>query len=532
MEDFLNFLLNSTTDCIPTHIFKRKIWMHSLILPKNNLKEDFVNDLLNWDLSYNNGYSYWSNKKISPPYDSNSPPYLVEGEPIFFFRDIFNHTDSIIEFNQKIAHILGISWYKPKNSFCKIDDNGDYFSVAKIEDSENLRLCSINNEDLFFYLNLTDSVLIRFFDINRYDSESWDFGFRENEEEYNLTDNENEIYANLYHKKDDNGKSMYSILRGFQIIRDNLSDDIMDNKLWGRSEEREYVDFLIHDFKNNRLIECSSDPEKIGNYFVESDLPFGTSPAYFNPEVLSKYKSYPEKYSFEHGTIYCRGTWALKYAVNDKNQIIVYLKDISSLPYKEQLHWKSNNEEPKAGLPENVIKADFEGDWHHDYSHPLQSLIHNLNNISPIDIDGNQFTIWELKNSRPTKDIKRLSYILTDSKKEWEDQIDLLYQILIEGLNSKTINKLAKKFDCRVKGLRSIKQLQRCLEKKKISESDINLIINPLIRLNDYRRFIVSHNTSIGYPDEDLKENYKNLLEDCSKSMKKLSDLIDNHIFD
>ncbi|MDR0912662.1 MAG: hypothetical protein LBM96_08720 [Methanobrevibacter sp.] len=535
IEDFLNFLLNSSIETIPTHIFNNKIWLNSLILPKKCLKDDYVNELINWEIDYNNGYSYWSSrssKELSDPYDGDSPKFLSSGEPIFFFRDIFNNTDSIIEFNQKIAHILDVSFYEPKKSFCKLDKNGDYFTVAKIEDSKNLRLCTITKDDLFFYLYLTDSVLIRFFQAERWDGNSWNFGSRSDEEEYPVTDNKNEIYANLNYKKDDNGKILYSFLRGFQIIKNNISDEVMNNKLNGIAEEREYIDFLIHDWKNKKIIEWSSNPEKIGNYFIESNLPYGTSPIYFKPEVLSKYKSDPEKYSFELGSIICMGTWTLKYDVNDENQIIIYLKDISGLPYNEQLYWKSFNEKPKAGLPEHMIKSDFEGDWGYDYSHPLQSLKQNLGNLPQIHIDGNKFNIWELKSSSPTKNIKNLDYVLTDSKKEWEDQINLLYQIVIEGLNSKTINKLAKKLECHEKCLKSIKQLKKCLKKKEIPESTIDCIITPLIELNDYRRFITAHNTNEEYPDGDLKENYGNLLEKCSNSIKKLSEIIEDHILD
>ena len=57
------------------------------------------------------------------------------------------------------------------------------------------------------------------------------------------------------------------------------------------------------------------------NYFTQSDLPFEMSPAFFHPEVLTRYKSDSDKYTLQDRSISCRGAWHLQtYDINDAGQ--------------------------------------------------------------------------------------------------------------------------------------------------------------------------------------------------------------------
>lgn len=71
----------------------------------------------------------------------------------------------------------------------------------------------------------------------------------------------------------------------------------------GSPEPKQYTTFIAQDWKHDLVHECSCDPGHLGNYFVESDLPFQTSPAFFRPEVRLKYKANPDKYQMEGRSI-------------------------------------------------------------------------------------------------------------------------------------------------------------------------------------------------------------------------------------
>ena len=250
----------------------------------------------------------------------------------------------------------------------------------------------------------------------------------------------------------------------FSRNRNSKSDDEMIASLEREDDEREYASFLAIDWKHDTVRECSSDPEQLGNYFVQSDPPFETSPAFFKPEVIAKYKQDPDKYTIDQGHITCRGAWSLRFDSNNAGQIQVYLIDLSHLPYQEQLYWKSFNAEPKAGIAEHVFKRDFEGSW--DLPHdPLVGLKQLLRDFPSASYRGEDWAIWQLAHR---DQLDKLTYVMTDSFKEWKDQILELAQVLGDGLRKAEIRKVAQYLRCDDAQLGSIKLLKRCLEAKNV----------------------------------------------------------------
>ena len=100
-------------------------------------------------------------------------------------------------------------------------------------------------------------------------------------------------------------------------------------------------------------------------------------------------------------------------------------------------------------------------------------------------------------------------------------------QILIDGLNKKTINTLAKYLNCFDNKLGSIRLLSVCLKKAGTSSDDIKIIIDPLLNLWDLRSNIVAHPNKC-YPKCNLKNQFKNLLKNCDKSMRKFAEIINS----
>ena len=138
-----------------------------------------------------------------------------------------------------------------------------------------------------------------------------------------------------------------------QIIRPRrpaaeINEDIKNG--WTGQRHKQYVEFIAHDWRNQRTTKVSTNPKLTTNYFdVEGNSrPFELSPAFFRPEVLSKYKTDHDKYKITDRGINCRAAWTLRgYDVNEAGQVHAYICDLRALPYSEQLHWLSLNEEPK-----------------------------------------------------------------------------------------------------------------------------------------------------------------------------------------
>ncbi|QDP72132.1 hypothetical protein FOG18_05925 [Legionella israelensis] len=100
-------------------------------------------------------------------------------------------------------------------------------------------------------------------------------------------------------------------------------------------EQKNYESFTIYDFKHEQVVECSSDPNALDNYFKDTGKPFEMSPVFFKPEVLSEYKNNPEKYEVNERNIKCYGAWNLKtYSINEEGQVQTYIYYLGQLPHK------------------------------------------------------------------------------------------------------------------------------------------------------------------------------------------------------
>jgi hypothetical protein len=535
LEDEINFLLNTTEDYIPIYFSYKHFFLNSFIVPVNKLRKGYIEDLLKWNsllisYSYSYGYSYSKEKPKKETFkamsDGIGTKTLINSTAFIFHR--FNgdfKEKPFIELNQKIEHLLDIYWLGDKKAYCKLDDNGDFEKIFTVDkDKENeFTLCTIKQEDLNFYLFLTNSVLARVFDLDKIHG-SWnsDVNYKRIADSYR--DAKKEIFFNRTKVLEENGKPIRAWIKGFQIIRNEEKLSKMRKILEGR-EDREYTSFIIHDFKNKKIVEWSSNPKELGSYFVKNDLPFETSPAFFRSEVLSKYKQDPSKYIIEDRNITCRGSWSLEYDINEEGQVHAYICDLSRLPYQEQLYLSSFNEEPKAGISERAFKTDFMVSWDFDYD-PLFSLKQILEKFPVAKVKNRKFHIWKMPDLPETRDIKTLNYVVTDSIKEWENQILILDQIIIEGLCTQSINQLAKYLGCRNEELGSLKQLIKCFETLSIEKSEITIFSDPLLKLWKLRSSVVAH-AGKNYPKGDLKKHNRVLIEDCDKAMRKFADFID-----
>jgi hypothetical protein len=531
LEDAIIFLLETKLEMIPVYISCKQFFLYSLIVPKYKLRKDYIDDLLKWNFGASNGYSYgYTNHngkitpKIFPPMDdSGNTEILRNSSPIFFYRSFEGYNNgSFLELNQKIEHILDVYWLEDKKAFCRIDELGDFKEIVTVEKESDLILCTIKKKDLDFYLYLTNSVLIRVFDVIRVLDISKFSNFKDRKEEIYKNENE-KLFLKRTKQFNHENKINAAWIRGFQIIKNTTSIKELQKILKGEKDKK-YTSFIINDWKNKKICEWSCDPKKLGNYFVESNLPYETSPAFFKPEVLSKYKQDPSKYVLKDRNIVCRGAWSLDYDINEEGQVHAYLIDLSRLPYGEQLYWKSFNKEPKAGISKRALKSDFLGEWDFEYD-ALFSLKGILEKFPKVNFKGKEFAVWKLREVPDPNLLDNLNYVVTDSKKEWKDQILVLAQILIDGLNKKAINTLAKYLNCSDNELGSIKLLSVCLEKAGISSDDIKIIIDPLPNLWDLRSNVVAHPNKC-YPKCNLKNQFKNLLENCDKSMRKLAEII------
>jgi hypothetical protein len=235
----------------------------------------------------------------------------------------------------------------------------------------------------------------------------------------------------FYRQKLMSGYAAYT--RGVQIIRPRRTRKAVFTSGWFRKKNKQYVEFIAYDWRNECVTKVSTDPAATTNYFQakENSLPFELSPAFFKPEVLLKYKADRDKYAVGERNVSCRAAWALEAIdVNEAGQVHAYICYLRDLPFKEQLYWLSFNEQPKSSISERAFVNDFKGEFVNFVS-PLRKVISTCKRWH-----HDKVTWWTLRNE---KLLERVNTPFSSSRDEWAEAFMNLSKLVIEGFNTKAI---------------------------------------------------------------------------------------------
>ena len=372
-------------------------------------------------------------------YGSMRPGMALHPRQLVFCRRLEGLDEHYyFELLQEFTHAADIHWRDEEKAYCRLDENGDLepvVSITNTRDSDSLVLVTCKRKPLEQYLKATRTSLIRFFEVRVIDLDtfrSWD-----DADEKRSGVSEDLFLHQLIHPDG------HSWNRGVQVIRVNKPWDEPFSSPMGSKpdgENRNHASFIIQDWRNRKIVEVSAASEATTNFFVanQNSLPFELSPAFFRPEVLSKYKTDRDKYTIneEQHFIECRGTWFLKtYDVNEAGQVHTYLCYLRDLPYQEQLHWKSYNEKPKAPISKRAWENDFQGRPSEEIK-PLERVLWVLRHWTEAEV-----VWWRIRNQSPSR---RVNTPLTASRDEWALAFEDLAKIVIEGFQPKVIQGMLK----------------------------------------------------------------------------------------
>lgn len=416
-------------------------FVHAVIVPNENLEPIDSADLLQWSLDpYNSIANYVSG-------GGREGVWIERGLFHVGARTLDNATQLIFgrtfegwngkganyyELNQEYSHLNGIHWRPEHSGYCRFDSNGDLEPLVSVTSREDKNsesaLVTFIWGPLEEYLSASNSSLVRMFDftlLRRGNFHGWP----------NSEPEQHEYSPNIiYRQVVIPGHAAYT--RGVQIIRPRRSDKAVQTGItdaWFGASEREHAEFIAHDWRNGCVTKISTDPRDTTNYFEagENSLPFELSPAFFKPEVLLKYKSDRDKYTVEDRAVSCRSAWRLRgIDRNEAGQLHAYICDLRTLPYSEQLHWLSFNEEPKSGVSKRAIKNDFEGQFYDDLQ-PLQVMLSILRKW-----DSESCTWWKLREQGL---VEKVSVPVTASRDEWAEAFMDVAKLVVEGFCTKPI---------------------------------------------------------------------------------------------
>ena len=474
-------------------------FIHAVAVDKDILPLLEHSELLSWNGSpFTSCASYaWNGGGSEVWVEQNEGPWfprIFKGARLLVFGREFEGLEGKERFSyeilQEYSHLARIIWREEHNAYCRFDEHGDLENVVSVTFSKNssdITLISFQRKPLEQYLAASNSVLIRIFDFTllrrgkEYDFEGWSDGPE------TLCAESKEL---LYRQKVDVGKASYTT--GIQVLRSKQPKrEIFSQIIDPRNEASEQIDFITLDWHTECSTRETAFPSDAGKFFVASGNfpPRDLSPAFFRPEVLSKYKADREKFTIDerYRSISCRGIWMLRsFDRNEAGQIYAYVCDLWKLPIKEQEYWKSFNEKPKAGISKRSFLNDFKGEPV-DYHEPLVEILTFAEKWNKTNIAW-----WVLGDMSL---LKGVNTPLTESRDEWGNAFLGLSNLIVESFRiqelRKKLTELNLEFEANEK---SLKLLERIVIGLKIVDQGARL--NGLRTVHNIRSKLVAHSSS------------------------------------
>mgnify|MGYP001192021040 CR=1 FL=1 len=501
-NDITKLLDLTSKDWVMVYLYTDKIFLNSFTVAMNYYASYDNEEILNLNFpiketsasctGYNNGKDF--QYSLETTYEQG----LVDSSmrPLFFYRT--HYEDGKLcehyEMLQNFVHISGIFLNDRDGTYFLTNEEGDTeVKVVTLLESD-IKLILLERKALDYYLGYSNNFLVRFFDLKKLGGEkSWKI------ESFETSHLKRRIYI----------EDKQKWCKGAEIILPIYTIEQIE-----MGEQKKYESFTIYDFKHEQVVECSSDPNALDNYFKDTGKPFEMSPVFFKPEVLSEYKNNPEKYEVNERNIKCYGAWSLKtYSINEEGQVHTYIYYLGQLPHKEQLHWKKYNEEPKAEISEVAYNTDFLAEFD-EADCPLKEIKKQLLNFPPYVVNESEYILWKPKGGNIDILFNQTHPVITDINRDYKDFLLNLCVLMIDGLQEKTIRDLAQAD----KDAKSLTCLEMLLNKW--GSEHTKTILEALRKLQRERSKFAGHGG--GVIDFDIKKSALSLSKELSIALNLL----------
>ena len=123
------------------------------------------------------------------------------------------------------------------------------------------------------------------------------------------------------------------------------------------------------------------------------------------------------------------------------DKVVVWLRELCFLPYKEQLHWQSHNIPPEGGVSPTFWRRNFKGEWiSSDQPEHLFKQRYDY-----LQKESEKYLGWQLVRPLDPRDehhLRGLRIPSTDEQRDFDALVLSLTKILIDSLNQKELKKL------------------------------------------------------------------------------------------
>ena len=355
-------------------------------------------------------------------------------EPLVVLRSFYGLKENHVEINEEFRLFHNL-YYDDKNGhYLKIDYLGDEHVVVIVEgksDRVQIRLKEIREflaiKEMhlaveFSYLEFSELTLEELGLVkdkearrSRKGSLTWEF-----------------FYANLSSLL--NGRQSFSSLSGIKLI-EPLPKSQSGFPGFAIEPKKKYLDFIVGLNDDGSEKEYTCDKDALADYFGKNrDAPNYLTAVSFKKEVLNKYHEQPTRYEISGDTLWCGELWSVTIDNEHPNKVVVWLGDLGSLPYKEQLYWKSFNFVSDNGPSRSFFTRQILNEMSESElpEHAFMRRYDELSNASEHHLG------WPILHSLEDDDqyhLSRLRVPATNEQNMFDEQVLSLTKILIDSLN-------------------------------------------------------------------------------------------------
>ena len=357
-----------------------------------------------------------------------------EFEPLIISRSFGGIKTPYSEISEEFRHFHNLFHNRETDEYIKIDDAGNEERIAIVKPDEvKIRLKEIRQ-----FLAVKEMYLSILFEFNEYSTYSLqELGLNKKDPEFERDNlmcwRYDRLDTSPYH-----GFRSDSRLRGRKLIKPLEKSK---SSFGAFAEEPKYVDFIIEIDQHGDEINYTCDPTKLNHYGSNPDAPSDLTPVHFRKSVLDKYYNEPSKYTVGDSMLQCALLWSITIDNHALDRVIVLLRDLCSLPYTEQQHWRTHNIPPEGGVSSTFYKRNVEGEW--VSSDQPEHLFKDR--YAHLQQESKKYLGWHLLRPLDPRDehhLKGLRIPSTDEQRDFDELVLSLTKILIDSLNQKEIKKL------------------------------------------------------------------------------------------
>lgn len=264
---------------------------------------------------------------------------------------------------------------------------------------------------------------------------------------------------------------------------DSMVEEDDDNVYDGR-----YIDFKIGISPTGVPIMHTCDPKRLANFFgANPGAPQFLTPVFFRTAVLDKYINEPSRYDVESGCLRCKrngsALWCIPIDNHGADCVSVWLGDLGSLPYAQQLHFASQNVS-KGEVSDTFFRSQIDAEFC-DSTHPVavfKSSYYKLRTVGWEELGWHLLLPLAEQDQHYMSSLKLLTH---NEQKEFDEQILALTKILIDSLNEKELHRILL---CKERG---ISLFDMVLKRRNVTGSEKH--VKFLRNLQELRSTSVAH---------------------------------------